>query len=1049
MAIKINYYARDLDTIMDGLSRFVQSEEPDLWTDFLESNLGVILLRSVAYVGDVNSFAIDRAVNEIFPSTAKRRASVLRFGRAIGFTGRGVSSASVVVHTPNNELPAEIESYSLTVPKNTRVSLGGVDFETTSDWVFPPTVRTGLSDTYLEFDLVQGASYEEDFTSNGASWQEFQSSESPVVDGSWGVTVNGVSWSEVDDLLSAQLENVYQVSYEEDDTILIQFGNGVYGNVPEANATITVSYRTADGEVGNIEVGSIDTYINAQYTGGTVRLRITNDERASGGRDADTLDYLRRNIPLYLKSQRRAVTADDYESLANQFTSPTYGSPAHAKASLRYSSYGFNVASIVLSSSVIAGTSVDSEIIGTGDGSEVAFESNLLFSSYSALAIKSPATLPTAFESEYYEFYLTGEGGLAPYDWDIVSGSLPSGLELYSAEGVIKGTPAVGSSVASPYSFTIELRDNDYPQSSVSLVMSLAVSTSPAFQIITTAIPDGEVGDTFSELISVHGGTGPYSWSVSGGSLPLGLSLNTNTGKISGVPSSTGTYNFDITATDSVPNSDSVSFTVTINSRSDIIFPGSVRVIPSSGTPVANQWATARDFPRSNTPTYGDIRANDRHYSEQVGTGDGTVTPSISDLSIYPIEPGSLSITTLDDQTPQQPLDLYDDGTGNLQDSSGNNCGVIDYSDGTWTTAIDYTPTGQNPANGQPISARYLLDQSAVIGWVNYQTGEIDVEFTEAPASGANLYTYFNRFARTISGVPNPLAAGSVVFVRDYLDDVGNAGIYRWNGELWEALMFASERNMMFPVNVVDIFVWSTDASGNYTSTGSGLKTALRDYLHTAGVVTVGVNVEDGEVIPVAFDLGAVTVSRDYDADTVREEIGTALSDIFTSIHPGDDLLVARVHEAIQEVDGVVNYSLEKPFIDVIATNEQILSYGRVYDRDTGERVADESGTLVIDTVLDWATIKAETFTLYIKRSGTEIVSFDDDGAGGLVDPSGTEIDTASLDYRTGTLYVTFLGTASVVQQDEVYVDYEYEYRASFSYEDKDLTEELEGDCEV
>lgn len=67
----------------------------------------------------------------------------------------------------------------------------------------------------------------------------------------------------------------------------------------------------------------------------------------------------------------------------------------------------------------------------------------------------------------------------------------------------------------------------------------------------TTALPDGTTDAAYSEALQASGGTPPYSWSVSSGSLPPGLSLNATTGEIAGIPTTAGTYTFEARVSDS------------------------------------------------------------------------------------------------------------------------------------------------------------------------------------------------------------------------------------------------------------------------------------------------------------------------------------------------------------------------------------------------------------------------------------------------------------------------------------------------------------------
>jgi hypothetical protein len=73
--------------------------------------------------------------------------------------------------------------------------------------------------------------------------------------------------------------------------------------------------------------------------------------------------------------------------------------------------------------------------------------------------------------------------------------------------------------------------------------------------VITPAsLPNATQGTAYNQTVSASGGTGPYTYSVSGGSLPAGLSLNPSTGVIAGIPTGSGSSSFTIQAPDTVGN---------------------------------------------------------------------------------------------------------------------------------------------------------------------------------------------------------------------------------------------------------------------------------------------------------------------------------------------------------------------------------------------------------------------------------------------------------------------------------------------------------------
>lgn len=86
-------------------------------------------------------------------------------------------------------------------------------------------------------------------------------------------------------------------------------------------------------------------------------------------------------------------------------------------------------------------------------------------------------------------------------------------------------------------------------QGVIELIQSINTS---APLILTCPIGTASISILYSGFLVVTGGTPPYTWAVTGGALPTGLSLNAATGEITGTPSVLGLFSFTITVTDSV-----------------------------------------------------------------------------------------------------------------------------------------------------------------------------------------------------------------------------------------------------------------------------------------------------------------------------------------------------------------------------------------------------------------------------------------------------------------------------------------------------------------
>ena len=154
-----------------------------------------------------------------------------------------------------------------------------------------------------------------------------------------------------------------------------------------------------------------------------------------------------------------------------------------------------------------------------------------------------------------YSQYLRADGGVPEYTWQVATGTLPLDLSL-SSSGVLSGTPTEPGI----YNFTVEVSD----ASSTVATSTFSVRVNNKISISTRNLPDGKVDYSYSKIILTNGGTDPLSWSLGSGSLPAGLSLDSNSGNISGIPTTAGTSNFSIEVEDANGNTNNIYLHLTI-----------------------------------------------------------------------------------------------------------------------------------------------------------------------------------------------------------------------------------------------------------------------------------------------------------------------------------------------------------------------------------------------------------------------------------------------------------------------------------------------------
>jgi hypothetical protein len=192
-----------------------------------------------------------------------------------------------------------------------------------------------------------------------------------------------------------------------------------------------------------------------------------------------------------------------------------------------------------------------------------------------------------------YSATLPVAGGTAPYTWSISAGAQPGGLGL-SSGGVLSGTPTA----AGTFIFTVKVTD----AVAQTATAPLQVTISPApLTITTSSLPNGQVGTAYSATLGAAGGTTPYTWTLTSGTLPAVLSLNAATGEISGTPTQAVTstpLTFKVTdSTSPVVLTKSVNLALTISNIGVTLTPkrGGVTVgqqLPFTAT-VANDVGSA------------------------------------------------------------------------------------------------------------------------------------------------------------------------------------------------------------------------------------------------------------------------------------------------------------------------------------------------------------------------------------------------------------------------------------------------------------------------
>ncbi len=134
----------------------------------------------------------------------------------------------------------------------------------------------------------------------------------------------------------------------------------------------------------------------------------------------------------------------------------------------------------------------------------------------------------------------TQSGGIGTTNFSTAS-TLPTGLTLAS-NGLLSGAPTQNGT----FPLTVKATDSNGCMGTSNYTLTI---NCPAITVNPANLPNGTTGTNYSQTISATGGTSPYTFTVTSGLLPTGVTFAPG-GAIGGAPTQSGTFNFTITATD-------------------------------------------------------------------------------------------------------------------------------------------------------------------------------------------------------------------------------------------------------------------------------------------------------------------------------------------------------------------------------------------------------------------------------------------------------------------------------------------------------------------
>lgn len=316
---RLSYTRRDLTQIDEEIELYIKSFIPTI-KNTGQANTGRMLLRLLAGLLDKQNYAIDMTYRQSILRTVDELQAAIDIAELVRYKPNGASTAStdLVVSTlggPAGVGGIPIAQYQVFATTTNPVK----QFIATQATAIPEGSSGGQT-----ISVIQGVRVVDQTILDAAVGEPNERIAMPVARTPHDyleIKVDGEVYSQVDDFRdSVRTDKHYMLTVNSDRVSILTFGDGEYGALLPAGATVTATYIQSLGEAGNCPPGKITKVVGSLSS----QIAVTNPEAATGGSDGDRVEDIVRKAPRQASTFARASHERDFEALAESLVDGVY-----------------------------------------------------------------------------------------------------------------------------------------------------------------------------------------------------------------------------------------------------------------------------------------------------------------------------------------------------------------------------------------------------------------------------------------------------------------------------------------------------------------------------------------------------------------------------------------------------------------------------------------------------------------------------------------------------------------------------------------------------
>ena len=313
--IKLPYNRKDYSTILEYLKLQAEQLSNGRWNDFTDSDIGVVLLKLMSYLADMENYNIDKSIAELYLSTCKERASALLLSKLIGYEPRHYMAAKTVVWLDSvEETRTDGTTEKKQIPDGT-IFPAGSTFNSGSNYTYTTLEDGVFADNLCRVEAYEGSLNQINFTLGDIDdLGRVTLPEYNIAFNTVKLFINSEEYKRVENVAITTGELAFSVHCSEDRYIYLQLP-AFWSDIVTTASNMKVTYLVSngyDGRIGKDRLVNIETTCTEK-----TKIIIKTNSQSVEGYDPETIDEIKHNAPIFARTMNTIVTIKDFEELGS------------------------------------------------------------------------------------------------------------------------------------------------------------------------------------------------------------------------------------------------------------------------------------------------------------------------------------------------------------------------------------------------------------------------------------------------------------------------------------------------------------------------------------------------------------------------------------------------------------------------------------------------------------------------------------------------------------------------------------------------------------